>query len=96
MLQSDVARKYKISSLSYSDLFPGPVPKFVESKSKKMPQCLSPRGKAAHMKTMKKESKESKLREKKEEKNNKNSSDENPKKRGRPSLSNEEKLSRKL
>jgi hypothetical protein len=57
---------------------------------------LSPRGHEAQLKRQKKEKKESSLREKKEEKSKSNSDDNVNKKRGRPSLSGEEKLSRKL
>lgn len=66
-----------------------------------MPLSMSPRGKEAQEKQRKKETKETKLREKKEARDEKKQSkggglDEGGKKRGRPSLSEQEKLSRKL
>uniref|UniRef100_A0A2P2HYB3 Bromodomain adjacent to zinc finger domain protein 1A n=1 Tax=Hirondellea gigas TaxID=1518452 RepID=A0A2P2HYB3_9CRUS len=98
-LKESVASKYNIKSAKYNDFFPGKVPLFTESKSKKMPLYLSPRGKEAHER---KQKKEGKLRDKKEARDEKqrlskgtNSADD-LKKKGRPSMSEEEKLSRKL
>lgn len=97
--QPNVARKYRISSVTYAKLFPGSTPKFEQSLSKKMQLgTMSPRGKEAFHKLQKKTHKETKLRDQKEAREEKRMSKggDEIKKKGRPSLSTDEKLSRKL